>query len=73
MDYPREKTENCRFCGQPMKLVRRGDGKPFRGRVAYWYTEPDPHHCAEREAIRKGLAPASRAMARAFGTRPAGE
>ena len=56
MNYPKEKTVKCRFCGQPMRLARRGDGEPVRGRVLYWYTEPSPHSCPEREAIRKGLA-----------------
>ena len=66
MDFPENKREKCRFCGQMKSLVRRGDGQMFRGRPNYWYTESPPHDCPERDVIAKGLASSSEALMRAF-------
>ena len=73
MDYPKQKTAKCRFCGQPVRWIREEPGRLFNGEMIYSYTEPSPHPCPEREAIRKGLARPSRAMARALAAPPAGE
>lgn len=56
-EQPNQKTEKrkCRWCGQTMIVARQGKGRMFNGRLLYWYTEPNPHYCPEREAIRKGI------------------
>lgn len=48
--YPVTKITDCIFCRGEIRLVRRGSGKPWRGRLDYWYTEDprDDHGCIER-------------------------
>jgi len=62
VDYPKNKTQACRWCGQPVRWVRAEPGRMFNGHMIYTYTEPNPHDCPQRDAIAKGLLPASEAM-----------
>jgi hypothetical protein len=47
LNYPVTHTETCRHCGAVVTLQRCGDGRPWRGRLNYWYTTD--HRCPESE------------------------
>jgi hypothetical protein len=47
LNYPPEVTEVCKYCGASVTLQRQGDGRPWHGRLNYWYTTD--HRCPESD------------------------
>ncbi len=47
LHYPPIKNEVCKHCGAVVTMVRDGDGRPFRGRLNYWYSTD--HRCPESD------------------------
>ena len=50
-DYPTTKTSTCKYCGKVQPMDRQGTGKPWRGRLDYWYSVP-PCGCIGSERQR---------------------
>ncbi len=49
LHYPPVLTETCKHCGAVVTLERQGDGRPWRGKLNYWYTTD--HRCPESEQL----------------------
>jgi hypothetical protein len=47
LHYPPVLRQVCKYCGAEVTLERQGDGRPWRGRLAYSYTSD--HHCPESD------------------------
>jgi hypothetical protein len=45
LHYPPSLTKVCKGCGAIVTLERQGSGRPYEGRLDYWYTTA--HHCPE--------------------------
>ena len=55
LNYPIERTLNCKYCGAVVTAVRQGDGRPLGDRLNYYYSSD--HTCVEsRAAIQAMLA-----------------
>lgn len=56
--YPTAKVADCIGCGEPIRLVRKGDGRR-RSRYSdsrdYWWTSDGDHDCEEARQVRAGL------------------
>jgi hypothetical protein len=48
LHYPPVLTEVCKYCGAAVTLERQGDGRPWRGKLNYWYSTD--HRCPECES-----------------------
>lgn len=51
LNYPPVVNETCKYCGITVTLLRQGDGRPWRGRLNYWYTTE--HRCPESDQAIK--------------------